>query len=58
MSNVINGNWNGFRELVLTDKIKECDGIISFYFSAKDGGKLAIHKPGQFLPFKIKTYNE
>ena len=52
---MINGSWNGFRELVLTDKAEVCPGIISFYFKSKDGGKLAKHKAGQFLPFKIKT---
>lgn len=55
MTNNINGSWTGFRELVLVDKEKVCDDIISFYFKAKDGGKLVKHKAGQFLPFKIKT---
>lgn len=55
MINVINGSWNGFRELVLVDKVEVCPSIISFYFKAKDGGKLVKHKAGQFLPFKIKT---
>lgn len=54
---MINGSWNGFRELVLVDKAEVCEGIISFYFKAKDGGKLVKHKAGQFLPFKIKTDN-
>lgn len=52
---MINGNWDGFRELVLIDKVQECSDIVSFYFKVKDGGKLAVHKAGQFLPFKIKT---
>lgn len=55
MNNIINGSWSGFRELVLSDKIEECPGIISFYFKSKDGGKLVKHEAGQFLPFKIKT---
>lgn len=54
---MINGTWNGFRELVLVDKSEVCPGIISFYFKSKDGGKLAKHTAGQFLPFKIKTDN-
>ena len=33
------GKWDGFRRLVLVDKIKECDDITSFYFKAEDGGK-------------------
>lgn len=55
MNNIINGSWNGFRELILVDKTEVCPGIISFYFKSKDGGKLVKHKAGQFLPFKIKT---
>lgn len=54
----IRGNWSGYRELILDDKIQECSGIISFYFKAKDGGKLSKHKAGQFLPFRIKTEDE
>lgn len=54
---MINGNWNGFRELILVDKVEVCPGIISFYFKSKDGGKLVKPRAGQFLPFKIKTDN-
>lgn len=52
------GKWDGFRRLVLVDKIKECDDITSFYFKAEDGGKLVKHEAGQFLPFKIVTEEE
>lgn len=51
-------SWTGFRELILVDKVDECDTITSFYFKAKDGGKLKVHKTGQFLAFKIKTTDE
>ena len=47
--------WTNFKELILVDKVPVCPGITSFYFKAKDGGKLVKHTPGQFLPFKIKT---
>ena len=57
MNNIINGSWDGFRELTLVDKVEVCPTIISFYFKAKDGGKLVKHKAGQFLPFKLKTNN-
>lgn len=50
-------NGINFRELVLVDKIKECDDIISFYFKDKDNKALTKHKPGQFLPFQIQTEN-
>lgn len=55
--NIHNGNWAGFRELVLVDRKEECPSIVSFFFKSKDGGKLVKHKAGQFLPFKIKTDN-
>lgn len=44
-----------FKELILTDKVLECDSIMSLYFKSKDNSKLKKHTPGQFLPFKIKT---
>ncbi|MPQ42674.1 FAD-binding oxidoreductase [Clostridium tarantellae] len=47
--------WQGFRELVLVDKVKECKDIVSFYFKDKNGEKLIKHKAGQYLLFKIKT---
>lgn len=50
-----NTSWKGFKELVLVDRIEECPSIVSFYFKDKNGGKLVKHKPGQFLPFRIKT---
>lgn len=48
-------NEKNFRKLVLVDKIKECNDIISFYFKDLDNKKLIKHKAGQFLPFRIKT---
>lgn len=54
--------WRGFKELILVDKVKECEDITSFYFKDKDGKKLIKHKAGQYLSIKIKTndnrYNE
>ena len=52
---IVKRNGINFRELVLVDKIKECDDIISFYFKDKDNKALTKHKPGQFLPFQIQT---
>lgn len=33
MSNIINGSWNDFRELILVDKVEVCPTIISFYLA-------------------------
>lgn len=54
---IVNRNGINFRELVLVDKVKECNDIISFYFKDKKNQKLTKHKPGQFLPFQIQTQN-
>ena len=47
--------WRGFKELILVDKVRECEDITSFYFKDKNGKKLIKHKAGQYLPIKIKT---
>ena len=52
---IVTKNGIKFRELVLVDKVKECEDIISFYFKDKDDKSLTKHKPGQFLPFQIQT---
>lgn len=54
---IVNRNGINFRELVLVDKIKECDNITSFYFKDKENQSLTKHKAGQFLPFQIQTEN-
>lgn len=48
-------SWQGFKDFILVDKIKECDDIISFYFKPKDGKKLIKHDAGQYFPIRIKT---
>ena len=30
MTNILNGSWNGVRELVLVDNVQVCPDIISF----------------------------
>ena len=54
----LSNKWEGFRSLVLVDKIKECEEIVSLYFKAEDGKKLIEHKAGQYLPIKIKTEDQ
>ena len=54
---IVNRNGINFRELVLVDKVKECNDIMSFFFKDKKNQKLTKHKPGQFLPFQIQTQN-
>lgn len=51
---IVNINGINFKELILVDKIKECDDIVSFYFKDKENQNLTKHKAGQFLPFQIQ----
>ncbi|WP_354090570.1 FAD-binding oxidoreductase [Clostridium gasigenes] len=51
-------SWTGFKELILVDKVKECNDIISFYFKDKEGKKLIKHIAGQYLPIKIKNNDD
>lgn len=52
---IVQKNEINFRELVLVDKIRECEDIISFYFRDVENKNLKKHKAGQFLPFQIQT---
>ncbi|MBU3087250.1 oxidoreductase [Clostridium gasigenes] len=51
-------SWTGFKDLILVDKVKECNDIISFYFKDKEGKKLIKHIAGQYLPIKIKSNDD
>ena len=48
---------NPTRELKLIDKIPESHNVTSFIFAARDGGKLADFKAGQYLPIEL-TLNQ
>ena len=50
--------WQGIKEMVLTDKIRENEEVISFYFKSKDGSELVKHKPGQFIAVDINVEDE
>ena len=43
--------WNGWRDLYVDRKIKECEGCHSFYFIPCDGKPLPDFQPGQYLTF-------
>jgi nitric oxide dioxygenase len=47
------GGWYGFKQLVVTDRVKESDDIVSFKFQAADGNPLPKFKPGQYLSIRI-----
>ncbi|TWT91032.1 Flavohemoprotein [Pseudobythopirellula maris] len=47
------GGWNGFRSLVVDDKVAESDEITSFYLRSADGAPLADYLPGQYLTVRF-----
>ena len=49
--------WNGWRDLYVDRKIKECDGCHSFYFIPCDGKPLPVFQPGQYLTFSCPVPN-
>ena len=46
--------WNGFRKFRIDRKMKEVDGIHSFYLVPHDEKSLPPFLPGQFLTFQLK----
>lgn len=47
------GGWDGFKDFVVTDKVKESDVITSFYLEAKDGKVLPTYQAGQYLTIRV-----
>lgn len=52
------GGWDGFKELVVTDKVEESDVITSFYFKAKDEQPLPDFEPGQYITVRVQVPGE
>jgi nitric oxide dioxygenase len=51
------GGWEGWREFVLKDKIKESSIITSFLIEPKDGQSIPLHKPGQYVGLNARFEN-
>jgi uncharacterized protein len=47
-------SWNGFRKFQIARKVKECDGVWSFYLQPHDRKPLVPFQPGQYLTFQLK----
>lgn len=47
------GGWNGWRDFVVTEEVRESDIITSFMLVPADGVTAMRHKPGQYLTFWI-----
>jgi nitric oxide dioxygenase len=51
----VKGGWDGFRDFVIQDKIKESNAITSFYLVPKDGKELPTFLAGQYITVQVPT---
>ena len=49
------GGWTGWRRFRVIEKRKESEIITSFILKPEDGGPVVLHKPGQYLTFKLEV---
>jgi nitric oxide dioxygenase len=52
------GGWRGFRNFVVSQKIKESELITSFYLSPQDGGAISSYLPGQYITVRVQPEGE
>ena len=50
--------WNGCRKFQVIKKIRECDGVDSFYLGPHDRRPLPMFKPGQYITFQLNIPGE
>lgn len=46
--------WTGWRPFLVKNKVVESAEITSFYLYPADGGKVAVHQPGQYI--SVRTF--
>ena len=49
------GGWTGWRDFVVSEKIRESSIITSFILRPVDGGPVIRHKPGQYITFRFNA---
>ncbi|MGF7048535.1 nitric oxide dioxygenase [Paenibacillus sp. DS2015] len=52
------GGWSGFRNFVVSQKVKESELITSFYLSPQDGGAISSYLPGQYITVRVQPEGE
>ncbi len=52
------GGWQGDREFVVKDKVKESSEITSFILAPADGGKVLAHEAGQYLGLHLNVKDQ
>jgi uncharacterized protein len=48
-----NNGWTDWRKFIIMRKVKESEGITSFYLHPEDNGEIPDFSPGQFLTLKL-----
>lgn len=54
----LKGGWDGFREFVVQNKVKETGVITSFYLKSKDGEAIPAFVPGQYISIRCTMGDE
>lgn len=49
------GGWSDFKEFKVIDKVKESEGITSFYLLPKNNSVLPMFSPGQYISVRAKV---
>src|SRR5690625_4360393 len=52
------GGWDGFKDFVVVDKVRESDAVTSFYPEPKDGKVLPAYQSGQYLTIRVTIPGE
>lgn len=52
------GGWDGFKDFIVTDKVKESDVITSFYLKPLNGETITNYDAGQYLTIRVTIPNE
>lgn len=52
------GGWRGFRNFVVSQKIKESELITSFYLTPQDGAAISSYLPGQYITVRVQPEGE
>lgn len=52
------GDWVGFRDFTVAEKIPESEVITSFYLKPADNGEIPSYQPGQYITIKAKIDGE
>lgn len=45
--------WNGYRKFRVDQKVRECEGVCSFYLKPHDERSVPAFLPGQYLTFEV-----